>query len=160
MTQKFTAVPLLPWDDKRLRRRCRSIGRLSGDVKDLFERLIVTMRENKGIGLAAPQIGDMRRACVLEANGHLLFMANPVVLHASGKMIIGDEGCLSFPGITHRVLRHDGVRVGFQDYFGERREYMLSGIMAVAAQHEIDHLDGMLFHMRAHDSAMWDAVDA
>lgn len=142
---------LLPGSDKRLRARCRVIGRIGGDVRHLFEKLLATMRAAPGVGLAAPQIGDMRRACVLEANGHLLFMANPVVIYGGSKMIVTEEGCLSFPGETRRVLRHDQVRVRYLDHSGEQRECHLSGILAIAGQHEIDHLDGVLMHMRADD---------
>lgn len=151
---KTFVAPLISCDDLRLHKRCRQIGRVSSDVRELFERLVATMHAAPGVGLAAPQIGDMRRACVIEADGQLLFMANPVVLHTGNAMVWSEEGCLSFPGVGVRVLRHERVRVGFIDYHGKAREEMLGGLLSIAAQHEIDHLDGVLFFARGYQSGM------
>ena len=114
-------------------------------VKDMAE----TMYAAPGIGLAAPQVGISQRVIVIdcsskEAPPHLIAAVNPEIIARSGERC-EEEGCLSVPGYYANVSRSELVTVTFQDVNGEEREVAAEGLLAVAFQHEIDHLDGILF---------------
>jgi peptide deformylase len=114
-------------------------------VKDMAE----TMYAAPGIGLAAPQVGISERVIVIdcapkEAPPHLIAAINPVIIARSGERC-EEEGCLSVPGYYANVSRSEQVTVTFQNLQGERCEVAAEGLLAVAFQHEIDHLDGILF---------------
>lgn len=119
-------------------------------LKALIQDLWDTMYEAQGVGLAANQIGRRERVCVLhprregEEEHPPLVLVNPVILSGSGE-IRWEEGCLSIPGFSAEVVRYHTVEIEACTPEGERREYRLSGFPAVVAQHEIDHLEGILF---------------
>ena len=123
-------------------------------IKPLVGDLIDTMREGPGsVGVAAPQIGVTLRACVVdvsasrqgkESNHGLLVMLNPEIIERSGATVMR-EGCMSIPDYTGDVERATEIRVRFIDGDGVPHEIMASGFEAVAIQHEMDHLDGILF---------------
>jgi len=109
-----------------------------------LDDLIETMRSVQGLGLAAPQVGVLRRVAVIEVDELLLELINPVILTKRGKCV-DLEGCLSVPGRYAEVERPKSVVVGTYDRSGAYHEIKLSGLAARAACHEIDHLDGELF---------------
>ena len=114
-------------------------------VKDMAE----TMYAAPGIGLAAPQVGISQRVIVIDcspkdAPPHLIAAINPAIIARSGERC-EEEGCLSIPGYYANVSRSEEVTVSFQNLQGERCEVAAEGLLAVAFQHEIDHLDGILF---------------
>ena len=109
-------------------------------IADLFE----TMYAAKGVGLAANQVGVATRVAVIDADGHKLALVNPQIVSAAGKEI-AEEGCLSIPDIYAEVTRPDMVVMEALDADGKPYRVELEGLAARAVQHEIDHLDGILF---------------
>jgi len=143
MSERATVVDhLVPSDSPILRVRARELTdrERMHEVNGLIERLFATMRVHDGMGLAAPQIGDSRRVFVM---GNDAFV-NPVILRRSADTDVQDEGCLSLPGITVAVRRNVMVTVQTAGRIVE-----LVGMPARIAQHEIDHLDGVLIMDRA-----------
>lgn len=124
------------------------------DIRSLVTDLVDTMRGGPGsVGVAAPQIGVMLRVCVVDVSRHrlgkeqnqgLLVMINPVLLRGSGSAIMR-EGCMSVPDYTGDVERYTEIEVAYLDERGEKRLLRTGGFEAVAVQHEMDHLDGILF---------------
>lgn len=121
---------------------------LSETIKDLAQ----AMYQGKGVGLAAPQVGLLKRIIVLDpaAEGYgLLSMINPIIESMSPERIVGNESCLSLPGITVAVPRSPLINVKYNDESGEIKSKMLVGLTACIVQHEIDHLDGIVILQRA-----------
>ncbi|HZV82385.1 MAG TPA: peptide deformylase [Geobacteraceae bacterium] len=137
-----------------LKKPARSVERIDDEIQSLVTDLIDTMRAGPGsVGVAAPQIGVSLRVCVVDvsANRHgkdnnhgLLVMINPVIVSAQGAAIMR-EGCMSVPDYTGEVQRFTDITVRFTTGNGEPHEVQASGFEAIAVQHEMDHLDGMLF---------------
>lgn len=137
-----------------LKKPARTIERIDEEILGLVTDLIDTMKGGPGsVGVAAPQIGVSLRACVVDVsasrhgkdNNHgLLVMLNPEITSAHGSAVMR-EGCMSVPDYTGEVQRHTDITVRFTSGDGELREVQASGFEAVAIQHEMDHLDGMLF---------------
>ncbi|TBH17516.1 peptide deformylase [Thermus thermamylovorans] len=154
--------PIRLYGDPVLRRRARPVQDFSG-IKRLAEDMLETMLEARGVGLAAPQIGISQRLFVAveyaeEPEGEerplrdlvrrVHVVVNPVLLHQEGE-VEGLEGCLSLPGLyAEEVPRAERLRVEYQDEEGRPRVLELEGYMARVFQHEIDHLDGLLFFDR------------
>lgn len=115
--------------------------RLGVLIDDMFE----TMFKENGVGLAAPQVGLLKRVCVVCTDGETKYeLVNPVIVKTSG-MQVGQEGCLSIPGRNGNVARPKKMTVEAQDRTGKKHVYHVSDFEAVAFCHEIDHLDGVLF---------------
>jgi peptide deformylase len=128
-----------------LRRKSLRVREVDRGIRSLAEDLVDTVVENHGAGLAAPQIGSHWRVCVvLDDNGEVVPMINPEVVRSMGR-IEDYEGCLSFPGLWGIVERAATVTVKYLDLEGKPRRIKVSNITARAVQHEIDHLDGILF---------------
>lgn len=140
---------LVRYGDARLLAPNREVEALAADLEPLVSDLIETCRAAPGIGLAAPQIGVNRRVAVIDLSvgadpEALLVLVNPVILESAGEQK-EEEGCLSIPDISERVLRPARVRVRAADVAGRVREIEGDGLLARALCHEIDHLDGLLF---------------
>lgn len=118
-------------------------------LQDLIKKMVKTMRDNNGLGLAAPQIGESIKLCVIEEGGKLYILINPKISKVSKETFIAEEGCLSFPGKFIPVERPEKVTVLYLNERGERCKIKASGLLARALQHEIDHLNGILFINRA-----------
>lgn len=150
-TMALRSIITLP--DKRLRVRAAPVVRVDDEVRALMDDLLETMYAAPGIGLAATQIAVPKRVMVLDvarredetANPNPMFFANPAILWASEETAAREEGCLSIPEFFEEVVRPARVRVGYLDRSGERQEIEAEGILARCLQHEIDHLDGVLF---------------
>lgn len=127
-----------------LRQRAHEVARFDDAVKALVAELFDTMRAAKGVGLAANQIGVARRVAVVSAEDHELVLVNPVIVEEDGEEV-AEEGCLSIPDIFADVARAERVVVETMDELGSRRRVEGAGLFARAIQHEIDHLDGILF---------------
>ena len=135
--------------DEVLKQRAGAVANINGSVNSLIDSMVQTMYAAPGVGLAAPQVGDSRRIIVLDTNHedpgkHLLKLINPHVVEAEGK-IIWEEGCLSVIDYTADVER--AARVLVRAWTPDEKEIEIEGeeLLAVALQHEIDHLDGKLF---------------
>ncbi len=143
--------------DPVLRRKAKKITTLDKDLQVLVQDMIETMREAPGVGLAAPQIGESIRLIVVEFGDEedeskpkkLYVVINPEIVQASNEMVMGVEGCLSVPGLIGEVERHERIIVKGLNRFGKPTKHKLSGWTARIFQHEMDHLDGIVFPDRA-----------
>ena len=127
-----------------LRRRSEEIGAPDDEVRRLVEDMFETMDASKGVGLAANQVGVARRVAVVDADGDRFVMIDPVLLETEGRTT-AEEGCLSIPDIYGDVARPERVVLEATDLEGNRVRRDATGLKARAIQHEIDHLDGILF---------------
>lgn len=127
-----------------LREQSKPVATVDDEVRRFVADLFETMHAAHGVGLAANQVGVARRIAVVEANDKKLVLINPRIVEASGKET-GEEGCLSIPDIYADVTRPDRVILEATDEQGHRYREELDGLAARAVQHEIDHLDGILF---------------
>ncbi len=144
---------ILIWPDPRLKQVSEPVTAFDADLRQLVGDLLETMYAKDGVGLAAPQIGVARRVLVIDIyagrderpeGAEPLVVINPEFVEKSGTLI-WEEGCLSVPGETGDVKRASHVRVRYQDLEGETCEVEGEDLLAVALQHENDHLDGVLF---------------
>jgi peptide deformylase len=141
--------PIVLYPDPVLRRRTEPVERFDGELERLVAELRETMYGAPGVGLAAPQIGDLRRVAVVDVDprgpdSRLHVLVNPFLVDSSGEQL-DTEGCLSIPDFTEKVERPASVRVSAQSVTGEPFELVATGFFARALCHEIDHLDGILF---------------
>ncbi len=131
--------------DEILRKKCREVTEITDRIRLTMEDMLQTMRKEFGVGIAAPQVGIMRRMFVAEPEpGRVYYMVNPVILEQSGEQA-GDEGCLSVPGKIGTVLRPDYIKIEAQDLSGEKKVYEFHDFDARVMCHENDHLDGILY---------------
>jgi peptide deformylase len=136
--------------DPRLKRLALPVARVDAEVRRLMDDMLDFMYEANGIGLAAPQVGVLQRLIVVDVAGpeqppSPFRMANPEILWRSESWAAGDEGCLSLPEQFAEVTRPAAVRVRFLDHENQVREMAADGLLAKCIQHEVDHLDGILF---------------
>ena len=135
--------------DDILKKKCKPVTKMTPATKELIEDLFDTMYEAKGVGLAAPQVGILRRICVVDVmDDDPIVLINPEVLETSGEQT-GDEGCLSVPGKVAEVTRPNYVKVSSLDMDMNPVIYEGEGLRARAMLHEMDHLDGILYGERA-----------
>ena len=114
-------------------------------IQELILNMFETLRAKNGVGLAAPQVGVSLRLCVIEVEGVQYALVNPKITAKSRKKVVSDEGCLSFPGQFFPISRCSEVQVRYIDKDGNPGKIKGQGLLAKALQHEIDHLDGILF---------------
>lgn len=132
--------------DPILEKKCREVPEVTDRIKDLIDDMYDTMYEADGVGLAAPQVGILKRICVIDTReeGECVTLINPVVIETSGEQV-GEEGCLSVPGMAGQVTRPNYAKV---KAFNEDMEEIIvegEGLFARALLHETDHLDGILY---------------
>jgi peptide deformylase len=144
---------ILKFPDEKLRVKSKPIEKIDAELTDFIKNLKNFMYENKGcVGIAAPQVAMHKRIIIVDASFHkkttecngLLIMLNPQIIEFSGESI-NREGCLSVPDFTGNVKRSFFIKAKFTDINGEEKIIQTSGFEAVVIQHEIDHLDGILF---------------
>ncbi len=145
-----TILPIVTIPDPVLRKTSAPVERVDDDLRRLMDDMLATMYDAPGVGLAAPQIGLLRRVIVMDAARDdepkaPIVMANPEILERSEEMRVHEEGCLSIPEVTAEVERPAIARVTYLDREGQRQETELEGILSTIVQHEIDHLNGVLF---------------
>jgi len=143
-------LPVIIAPDPRLKVRCQAVERIDDEVRRLMDDLIESMGPAKGIGLAAPQVGVTRRVIAINIHGedeepNPFALANPEIVSASDEIVVNEEGCLSLPEYYAEVRRPAAVRVRYLDRDGEVRELAAEGLLSTCIQHEMDHLDGVLF---------------
>ncbi|MBI4215393.1 MAG: peptide deformylase [Parcubacteria group bacterium] len=118
---------------------------LNHDIQNLIREMSQTMIERKGVGLAAPQVGVSKRVVIIATSDGPLPLINPEILKFSKKSSIQEEGCLSIPNVWGTVKRPYSIEVQAISYKGESLRFNANGLFARVIQHEIDHLDGVLF---------------
>jgi peptide deformylase len=146
----MAVLPIITIPDPILRKEAAAAERVDAALLKLAEDMLATMYDAPGIGLAAPQVGISRRLIVMdptrdEEPKQPLIMVNPVILERGSDMRVHDEGCLSIPDVTAEVERPALTRVAYIDTEGKPQETTLEGIWSTLVQHEIDHLNGVLF---------------
>ena len=152
-------LPICKYGNEVLRERATPVGFVDENIQKLAADMLDTMYAAKGVGLAAEQVGRTERLCVIdippdcekeqyrERNAAIsmpLVLINPEILSSEGEQR-GDEGCLSFPGIGAKVTRAETVTVTYLDLQSQRQTITVSGLLARCVQHELDHLDGVVF---------------
>jgi len=143
---------ILIYPDERLKRPAKPVERFDDSLRDLVARLEFTMRSAPGgVGIAAPQVGCLQRIAIVDVSvregmeGHgRMVLVNPEIVSWEG-MVKGREGCMSVPDYTGNVMRAERITVTAFDEWGEQQRFRCEGYEARAVQHEIDHLDGLLF---------------
>ncbi len=136
--------------DPRLKRAAEPLARVDRDIRRLMDGMLEAMHGANGIGLAAPQVGELRRVIVVDVSqpeepANPLLMANPEIVWSSDDWVTGEEGCLSLPDHYADVVRPLAVRFRYHDQDNVVRELEADGLLAKCVQHEIDHLEGVLF---------------
>jgi peptide deformylase len=146
----MAVMPIIVAPDPRLKIKAKSIDKVDDAVRTLMDDMLETMYSANGIGLAAPQVGDDRRVIVIDAarqdeDTAPIYMANPQIVDVGDDDRIHEEGCLSLPEHFAEVTRPDRVKIRYLDRDNEIREIEVDELLSTCIQHEIDHLDGILF---------------
>ncbi len=130
--------------DAVLEKKCREITEMTPRIQELIGDMLDTMYDANGVGLAGPQVGVLKRVCVIDIGEGPIVLINPVIVSADGEQT-GDEGCLSLPGKAGQVTRPNHVIVRALDEHMQERELEGTELLARAFCHEIDHLDGHMY---------------
>ena len=136
--------------DPILRKKCLPLEKVDDNLQKLMQEMLETMYQAPGIGLAAIQVGILKRVVVIdisrdENKKDPLYLINPVITHQSKETSVYEEGCLSLPGQFAEIERPANCMVKYIDYNGKEQEIKADGLLATCIQHEVDHLDGILF---------------
>ncbi|WP_420346248.1 peptide deformylase [Pelagibius sp.] len=149
-------LPIITAPDPRLKKVCAPVEAVDDEIRRLMDDMLETMYNAPGIGLAAPQVGVLKRVIVVDVAGEgeekaPLYMANPELTWVSDEDSSYEEGCLSLPEHYGDVVRPAAITVRYLDHENEIRELQAEGLLATCIQHEMDHLEGILFvdHMTA-----------
>ncbi len=145
-------LPIVVYPDKRLKEVSQEVTSFDSDLHELLDNMYDTMMESNGIGLAAIQVAVAKRVlllCIPDEEGEqhyddLLEIINPIISNEDG-LIVYQEGCLSVPSFYEDIERHERLTLTYHDRHGNEKSLDAEGLMSVAIQHEIDHLDGKLF---------------
>lgn len=141
----MSVLEIKKYGDPVLREKALEVDEITPKINKLIDDMIETMYASLGAGLAAPQIGISKRIIIIDGEDEgLLALINPVLIKKEGK-VNEEEGCLSVPGIYSNVERYETVTVEGLDRNGEKIRIKKDGLMGKALQHEIDHLEGLLF---------------
>jgi len=158
----MSIVPIVQWPDERLTTVCAPVGEVTDEIRILASNMLETMYAAPGRGLAAPQVGMTIRMFVMDPDWKEgaeapQVLLNPEIVAISDETVEMQEGCLSIPGIVIDVERPEAIRLRWTTLSGEEKHAELTGPAARVAQHEIDHLDGVLMYDRL-DGETRDAV--
>jgi len=159
-TRRLALAQIRQYPDPVLRLEAQEVVEFDGDLEQLVERMIRLMQDARGVGLAANQVGILRRVFVIQADEdeEPRALVNPVIVERSGEVADDDEGCLSMQGVVVSVERPVGVRMEARDADGNPVTIELEGLPARVAQHELDHLDGVLILDRTTDEGRREAM--
>lgn len=148
----MATLEIVIYPDPRLREKCSPVAEVTDEIRSLLNDMVETMYDAPGIGLAACQVGITKRLVVIDigedfetgAPGQLYKLVNPEIISSDGR-VEGEEGCLSIPDIREYVTRAEKVVVKALNEQGTKIEICAAGLLAICLQHEIDHLNGVLF---------------
>lgn len=149
----MAVLKLYEYPDEVLRKKCERVTKVDDELRKFLDDMLETMYVDKGCGLAAPQVGVTKRIIVLDPNPsdedlsvrRPMYLINPEIIWRSEEKVLFNEGCLSLPDQRAEVERHERVRVHYIDYNGKEQEILADELLAIILQHEIDHLDGILY---------------
>lgn len=133
-----------------LKQKALKVEKVDDSMRSFLDDMLETMYADAGVGLAAPQVGVLQRVVVIDVaredeEPHPIYMVNPEIVWKSDEKVCGEEGCLSVPEQRAEVERYASVKVKYLDYNGLEQELLAEGFLAIAVQHELDHLDGVLY---------------
>ena len=135
--------------DPLLRKKCEPLEKVDDDLRKFMNEMLATMYDAPGIGLAAIQVGVLKRVVVIDLSKdekkNPLFLINPEIVHKSKNTSIYEEGCLSLPGQFAEIERPAECTIKYIDYNGKEKDLKADGLLATCIQHEVDHLNGILF---------------
>ena len=136
--------------DVILRKKSVALEKVDDELRELMDDMLETMYAAPGIGLAGVQIGILKRLIVIDVSKEKekknpLFLINPEIIYKSSSTSVYEEGCLSLPGYFAEIERPAECQIEYIDYFGKKKEMKASGLLATCIQHEVDHLNGILF---------------
>lgn len=145
----MSVLEIKKYGEPVLRKKTIPLERINGRVKEIVHSMIETMRALKGVGLAANQVGFLEKICIIdtskgEKKEELFVLVNPEIVDKNGKVKL-EEGCLSFPEIVEEIERASKVKIKALNLEGEKIEMVGENLLARVLQHEIDHLNGILF---------------
>jgi peptide deformylase len=132
------------YPDKILRKKCARVKVFDEKLKNLCLEMFETMEANKGLGLAAPQVGESLYFFIIDIEGHKFVFINPEIIKKEGKETF-EEGCLSFPRLFINIKRAKKIELKFQNTEGQEKTIKANGLLARVILHELDHLEGILF---------------
>ena len=146
----MTTLEILTAPDPRLKKKSEPVSKVDKETLDTLDNMLETMYEANGIGLAAPQVNIHKRLVVIDLqregkNDKPLYFVNPEIVDVSDHDVEYEEGCLSVPQHYAGVVRPDKVTIAYLDREGKKQKLEADGLLACCIQHEIDHLDGILF---------------
>ena len=147
----MAVLEIRKFNDPILRKKCEEVEEITTEIKTLIDTMAETMEKNQGVGLAAPQIGISKRIIVMKRDtekSRLLALVNPRIIKKSTETDMQEEGCLSFPDIFLAITRAREVEVEGLDGDGRKITIQANGLVARIFQHEVDHIDGILFFNR------------
>ncbi|MER3581328.1 MAG: peptide deformylase [Patescibacteria group bacterium] len=142
-------IQLIIYPDNILTQKTRPVESINKEIKDLVREMKRIMRENNGVGLAANQIGIDLSIFIAETGKEILTFINPKIIKLEGKEILMEEGCLSLPKIWGYIKRYPKISIEYLDLWGKKRKLTAKGLLSQIIQHEIDHLNGILFAQKA-----------
>lgn len=139
-------LKVITYDDELLNKKSEKIDKIDKNVKMLAQDMFEVMYFSNGIGLAAVQVGILKRMFVVDVPDHGKYvMINPKIIEKSKDVVIYEEGCLSLPGIANEIERAKIITVEYQDLDGNKKTLKAADLLATCIQHEYDHLEGILF---------------
>ena len=149
----MSVLKLYEYPDEVLCQKCVRVSKVDDELRRFLDDMLETMYVDKGCGLAAPQVGITKRIIVLDPNPsdedlslrRPMYLVNPEIIWKSEETVLFNEGCLSLPDQRAEVERYEKVRVRYIDYNGQEQEILADDLLAIILQHEIDHLDGILY---------------
>ena len=147
----MASLEIKKFNEPVLRKKCKEVEEITPDIKELVLNMTETMKKKQGVGLSAPQVGISKKIIIVLSNlenSEVLRLINPKIIKKSNETEIEEEGCLSFPAIYLKIRRAKEVEVEGLDIDGKKIKIKAKGILARIFQHEIDHLDGILFFNR------------
>lgn len=138
-------MEIITYPNQNLKEKTKPVEKIDKDIRELVERMKKTMIENRGVGLAANQIGESLAIFIAQDKNRIITFVNPKIIKFIGKEKIIEEGCLSVPNIFGYIKRYPEVIVEYQDLWGKKKKLRAKNLLAQIIQHEIDHLEGKLF---------------
>ena len=144
-------LKIIRYPNPVLRKKCRAIKRIDSKISKLIDDMIETMHEAPGVGLAAPQVGENIKLIVIDIGEGAFPLINPKITKKNKTLQTYEEGCLCFPGIVGEVSRPSEIVVEGQDKKGKKTIIEAQGFLSTVLQHEIDHLEGIVFIDRVKD---------
>ncbi len=142
-------MKIITYPNKILKEKAEPVKEINKEIKDLINIMKKIMKENKGVGLAANQIGKNLAIFIAEDKNKIYTFINPKIVKFIGKETIVEEGCLSIPQKWGYLKRYPGVVVEYQNLWGKKQKMKAKGLLAQIIQHEMDHLEGKLFIEKA-----------